>query len=312
MGPSRSEPTRHCKICNHAAHFLCTTPNRFGGVGELEHYRCTACGLVFVGNHLTLEQIRRAYEEQAACGADHQSPEEYETTIGTALEAVRERVVLEGKTLDIGAGDGEFARTLSAAGYRNVAVHEIPGRDLAHLSGHGIAIFQDFDYRSLPDETYDFVSLLDVAEHALYPLGLLRACHRVLRAGGTLYMHVPAVTRIDRVMHTTRRVPMASSVGQRWQAGRTSIFHLQIFTIKALQIALRKAGFAQFTIDQRNQLAFPPAHYVRSYLCERQGLPSALGPLLVPLALPFLTTSFFNANRVFVRAEKTRASRDTC
>lgn len=304
---SRSRPPKPCKICKHPSRFLCSTANAYGGVAELDHYRCTGCGLVFVGSHLTLEQTKRAYAELAACGAAHQSPEENEAKLAAALEAVLERVLPDGRIVDIGAGDGEFARVLRGAGYRNVAVHEIPGRDLAHLSAHGIAIFQDLDYRSLPDDTYDFVSLLDVAEHVLYPTGLLRACHRVLRPGGTLYIQVPAVTLIDRIMHAARRMPIAAGVGQRWQAGRTSIFHLQIFTIKALEIALRKAGFARFTIEQRNHLAFTPAHYVRSHLCEKQRLPPALAPLLVPLVFPFLTTTFFNANRGFVWAEKTPA-----
>lgn len=306
--PAPSDRTRHCKVCSGRARHLYATPNDYGGVRELEHYRCAECGLVFIGNHLTLEQIRRAYEELDARGMLHQTPEENEIKFRVAIDALRERIAPEGKALDIGAGRGEFAQLLLEAGYGNVAVHEIPGRDLAHLGTRGIAIFQDFDYRSLPDETYDFVSLLDVAEHALYPVGLLRACHRVLKPGGTLYIHVPTVTRVDRIMQLMRGVPLASSFGRKWQAGRTSIFHLQIFTRKALEIALRRAGFVQFTIEQCNQLAFPADHYVKSYLCEKQGIPHMFAPLVTPIVRPLLATNFFNANRGFARAEKIRSA----
>lgn len=307
MPQASPAPIRHCKVCNRPARFLYTTANDYGGVSELDHYRCLGCGLVFVGSPLTLEQTRRAYEELEARGLLHQTPEENAIKFRIAIDALCERVPPNASVLDIGAGKGEFAQLLLEAGLGNVAVHEIPGRDLAHLGTRGIAIFQDFDYRSLPDESYDFVSLLDVAEHALYPIWLLRACHRVLKPGGTLYIHVPAVTRVDRAMHLLRDVPVASSIGRSWQAGRTSIFHLQIFTRKALQIALARAGFTQFTIEQRNQLAFPTEHYIESYLCRRQGVPRAFAPFLATIAHPLLTTNFFNANRGFARAEKNPA-----
>lgn len=304
MGSSRREPGRPCKICRGDARFLCTTRNAFGGLTELKHYRCVECGLVFVGSPITLKRVSRAYRELDASGMSHQTAAENQLKFGAAIRAVRETVAPDAAILDVGGGQGDFVRILRNAGYRNVAIHEIPGKDLRSLRSDGIQAFQDLDYRSLLPETYDFVSLLDVAEHALYPAALLRACHRVLRPRGTLYMQVPTVTRVDRMMHSTRRLSMTSKIGQRWQEGRTSIFHLQIFTAKSLTIALRKAGFTQFTIDQRNQLAFLPSHYVRSYLCEKQGLPLMLGRALVPLVLPFLATSYFNANRGFVSATK--------
>jgi SAM-dependent methyltransferase len=297
--PSNQNP--HCKICDGRARYLYTTPNAYGGPAELKHYRCTRCGLVFVGSHVTLKQVGRAYEEMEAGGGEHQTPRESELKFRAALEALRVSVGSAGHALDIGAGRGEFAQLLLEAGCGSVAVHEIPSRDLVHLRAKGVRVFQDFDYRSIPDDSFDFVSLLDVAEHALYPLDLLRACHRVLKAGGSLYIQVPAVTRVDRVMHLTRGLPIAAKMGRTWQAGRTSIFHLQIFTRKALKIALRRAGFVRFTIEQRNQLPFSMDHYVRLYLCDR------VAPYVTPIVRPLLSTAFFNANRGFVRAKKTHS-----
>ena len=297
--PSNQNP--HCKICDSRARYLYTTPNPYGDPAELRHYRCASCGLVFVGSHVTLDQIRRAYEEMEAGGGEHQTRQESELKFRAALEALRVCVGSAGNALDIGAGRGEFAQLLLEAGCGSVAVHEIPSRDLVHLRTKGIRVFQDFDYRSIPDDSYDFVSLLDVAEHALYPLDLLRACHRVLKPGGSLYIQVPAVTRVDRVMHLTRALPIAAKMGRTWQSGRTSIFHLQIFTRKALKIALKRAGFVQFTIEQRNQLPFSMDHYARLYLCE------GVAPYVTPFMRLVLSTAFFNGNRGFVQAKKTHS-----
>src|SRR6185437_8733363 len=167
--------------------------------------------------------------------------------------------------------------------------------------------YQDFDYRSIPDDSFDFVALLDVAEHALYPLTLFRACYRILRHGGVLYVHTPMVTRVDAMMHLLRGIPLMSQVGRRWQEGRTSIFHLQIFTPEAIEIALRKSGFSEFAINQRNLLVHSAERYVRLYICEKQGLPTSLARVITPLVRPLLATDYFNANRGFVSAKKSEA-----
>lgn len=301
----RSE--RCCKICGGNARHLYTTPNQWADVRELQHYRCDQCGLVFVGSDLNLTQLQRGYEELDKSGYYHQEREENENKFAVTLKQIANHFPAGCAILDVGTGSGEFAKVMHQTGHQNVSVHEIPGRNLEYLKEYGIRVYQDFDYRSIPDNSFDFVALLDVAEHALYPLKLFRACYRVLRSGGILYVHIPMVTRVDAMMHLLRGIPLMSRVGRRWQEGRTSIFHLQIFTPEAIEIALRKSGFSEFATSQRNLLVYSAEHYVRLYICEKQGLPTGFARVITPLVRPLLATDYFNANRGFVWAKKSEA-----
>jgi 2-polyprenyl-3-methyl-5-hydroxy-6-metoxy-1,4-benzoquinol methylase/peptidoglycan/xylan/chitin deacetylase (PgdA/CDA1 family) len=295
-----------CKLCGGNARHLYTTPNRWAGVPDLQHYCCGRCGLVFVGDRLDLRQLQSAYKELDGESHQHQDCEDSEAKFAATVKSIAENFPAGCAILDIGTGSGEFARLLRHDGHNDVSVHEIPGTNLEHLKEHGIRVYQDFDYRSIPDNSFDVVALFDVAEHALDPLALFRACHRVLRRGGILYAYFPTITRVDRMMHCLRHVPILSRVGRRWQEGRTSIFHLQIFTPAAIEIALRKAGFLEFETSQRNLLIYSAEHYVRLHLCEKQGLPASLTPLITPLVCPLLATDYFNANRGFAWARKSK------
>ena len=73
-----------------------------------------------------------------------------------------------------------------------------------------------------------------------------------LRPGGILYVHIPMVTRVDVMMHLLRGIPLMSRVSRRWQEGRTSIFHLQIFTPEAIEIAFQKSRLFRIR-DQSTQ-----------------------------------------------------------
>jgi len=258
---------------------------------------------VFVGDRLNLEQLQRAYEELESERHQHQACEENEAKFASTLRSIAKNCPAGCAILDIGTGNGDFARLLRYEGY-DVSVHEIPGINLEHLKDYGVRVYQDFDYSSLPDNSFEVVTLLDVAEHALDPLVLFRACHRILRREGILYAYFPTVTRVDRIMHSLRNLPLLSNAGRGWQEGRSSIFHLQIFTLTAIEIALRKAGFSEFETNQRNLLIYSAEHYVRLYLCEKQGLPANLAPVIAPLVRPLLATDYFNANRGFAWAKK--------
>jgi SAM-dependent methyltransferase len=204
--------------------------------------------------------------------------------------------------LDLGTGNGRFVELAREAGYANVSAHEIPGADLSRIAGLAARIYQDHDFASIPDRAFDCVVLLDVAEHVPDVGHLFRTCRRILRDGGILYIHTPVVTRVDRLMHGVQRLPVLGNAGRLWQSGRTSIFHLQNYTRRSLELALGRAGFADVRMRVVNELSWPVAHYVRVYLLERHGLPLSLAPLFAPVFYPLFATRTFNANKAVVTA----------
>jgi 2-polyprenyl-3-methyl-5-hydroxy-6-metoxy-1,4-benzoquinol methylase len=261
--------------------------------------------MVFVGNALTDEELSEAY-------ATLDTPAYYKATRADTrrklANAANELAALgastHSKILDIGAGLGQFTLYLSELGYTSIAAHELPGSDLSEARQSGIEIYQDYDWSSLPSAEFNMVTMLDVAEHVREPRRSLQQCFRVLRPGGTLYLHTPFVTGLDQLMHVVAAAPGIGGLGRIWQRGRTSIFHLQNYTETALREMLDGAGFINIRIKRRNELSWPVERYVEVFLCEKQHLPKALAPLLTPLVYPLLTTALFNANKGVAHATK--------
>jgi len=297
---------KHCKVCGSSSTFICTTANEHGSVKDIQNYRCLRCGLVFVANVLTDEQLKEAYgtldseryyaeiKEENAAKIKHACLSVKGLTNGSPNRSI----------LDIGCGNGEFLQELRNQGHVFLAGHEIPGAYLRHLELMDIKIYRDMDWSSVPSDSFDVVTMLDVAEHVKRPDELFNQCFRMLRRGGYLYFHTPVVTRIDRMMHGVAGLPGIGKLGRIWQRGRTSIFHLQNYTDKSFQFLLSKAGFAEIRIRKQNELSWPVHRYVRVYLCEKQHLPAGLAPVLAPLFYPLLATDFFNSNKGIVTARK--------
>lgn len=297
-----------CKICSGPSRFLCATPNEHSRTRTILHYRCSECGLVFVGNDFDNEELGQAYStlDQASYYDDIRV--ENRRKMQSCIDDLTRLVTRESRILDLGTGDGEFLDMLRSAGFTQVAGHEIPGSpDLSRFTQLGCTLYRDFDYSTVPSGNFDVVTLLDVAEHVPDPGFLFRSCHRMLADGGTVYLHTPVVTPLDRLMHRAQKVPVVSRIGRMWQRSRTSIFHLQNYSRAALIHALHSAGFSEITVTIRNELSWPLTSYVRVYLCEKQGLPLGLAKFLTPFLYPFLATDTFNANKAISWAYKREA-----
>jgi SAM-dependent methyltransferase len=222
----------------------------------------------------------------------------------SACVHLSELVDKKAKIIDIGTGNGLFLEVLHQVGFENLYAHEIAGEDLSRIKDITKDIYQDFDYNSIPSDFFDVVTLLDVVEHVIDPHYLLRTCERILKPGGIVYFHTPVVTKTDRLMHLMQKIPIASKVGCLWQAARTSIFHLQNYTQKSLQLLLKESGFKDIEIEIKNELSWPLSLYIRVYLLDKLGLPRFLVPVFYPALYPMLATNLFNANKSIVSARK--------
>lgn len=294
-----------CRVCGAGEIVrLCSTYNEHSKSAVLEAFRCEECGSVFVGNVVDSTELGAAYATLNSKTYFEEIERENRKKMITAIDHLRLLIDQRDAIIDIGAGDGLFVRMLHQARFVDLSAHEIKGADLSGIAGIAQHIYQDFDYRSIPSESFDCVTLLDVLEHVVSPKTLLEMCARVLKGGGVLYVHTPVVTRIDRVMHHLLRVPLLGRIGAIWQRGRTSIFHLQNFTPKALRGILESVGFRDIRIEVRNELSWPVTRYVRTYLLEKHGLPGYLAPLIAPIFCPLLATKLLNANKAIISARK--------
>ena len=295
----------HCRVCaSPSVTFLCETRNEHSSTEYIRHYRCTDCRLVFVANNFADEELGEAYSGLNSTEYYAEIVNENRGKMLTAAANLKKMLDPADRILDIGTGDGSFVRVLHEAGFLNVSAHEIPGGDLSPIEPIADQIYRDFDYQSVPSESFEAVTLLDVVEHVRDPQYLFDQCFRMLRPGGYIYFHTPVVTRTDRLMHVLLKMPVVDNVGKLWQRGRTSVFHLQNYSRESLSHLIAKARFQTPEIEIRNELSWPLNRYVKVFLTDRFGLPRAAAHLFVPFFYPLLATDFFNSNKAIVLARK--------
>jgi 2-polyprenyl-3-methyl-5-hydroxy-6-metoxy-1,4-benzoquinol methylase len=295
-----------CRVCAATTGivYLCDTYNEHSKTTSISHYRCTTCGSVFVGNSVDGEELGVAYSTLDSKKYYEEIVSENIKKMNTSSGYLKSVVHHDASIIDVGTGDGLFVEVLRKAGFSDVSAHEIEGTDLTKINNIASYIYQDFDYKTIPSDKFDAITLLDVVEHVIEPQYLIETCARILKDGGLIYFHTPVVTKTDRFMHFLLRLPILKKAGAIWQRGRTSIFHLANYTPESLTLILEDAGFSEIDIKVKNELSWPVTKYVRTYLLEKQGLPGFIAPLLSPFFYPLLATDTFNANKSIVSARK--------
>jgi len=285
--------------------FLCRTLNEHSATRTLSHYRCDVCGSVFVGESIADRELLLAYSTLDARAYYEEIAEQNLRRLKTAVQYLARLLRgRSGEILDIGAGDGRFLALLRDSGFTHVSAHEIPCGELFSLAGALTQIYRDFDYATIPSSKFDVVTLMDVLEHVPRPADLVLACARILRPGGMIYLRTPVVTRLDSVMHAFQRMRGLQALGRAWQRGRTSCFHLQNYTPRALEALLVCRGFERVDVRVVNELSWPLGRCVRVYLVDKYSVPPIVGRGLTPLLYPFLCTRFFNANKAVLTARR--------
>ena len=109
------------------------------------------------------------------------------------------------RLLDIGAGSGSIVKALRSKFEECIAteIAEPRIKALKNYFAHDshIKILQhDIESQVLPfpHEYFDTVLLIDVIEHVIDPVSVLREINRVLVRGGKLYMHTPNIAKWTR------------------------------------------------------------------------------------------------------------------
>lgn len=278
-----------CRVCgSRDLTWLCQTYNEHSRTRWLHHFRCGLCGSVCVGDDIGSDELAEAYGSLDEKRYYAQTAQASEAKFSSAARDIATLAPRRAEILDLGGGNGAFIRALHAEGFSNLSMHEIPGSDLAGLAGLVRHVYRDADYATVPSDTFDVVTMMDVMEHVPNPAATLAGVRRMLRRNGILYLHTPVVTVLDRIMHVFLNLPLLGKLARLWQRARTSIFHLQNYTPRALVLVMEREGFQVLRIERINELSWPLALYVRVYLVDKIGMPRALVPLVVFVAALFV------------------------
>ncbi|MCG5238937.1 methyltransferase domain-containing protein [Azospirillum doebereinerae] len=179
------------------------------------------------------------------------------------LEILRGRVQPGARLLDIGSGPGNFLRAAVRAGYDVTGVELNAGLAELARTASGAEVIAG-DALALPrllagrEGGYDVVTMLDLIEHVLDPVRLLREAASFLKPDGVLLVYTPnhagLITRVAALAHglTLGRV-------QGPLRGIYDCDHIVFFTPETLHDAVRRAGLepgaltmVKFNPDRRN------------------------------------------------------------
>ena len=213
-------------------------------------YACRDCGHGFVHPVPSREALAAAYD------ATYYEPWTREQT------AARERLwqrrlarvrahVRAGRLLDVGGGDGGFARAAKAAGFAVEATEfsEAGAREIAQRAGVRVHV-GEIEELALPAGAWDVLTAWHVLEHMRQPLAAL---HRLLAPGGWLFVAVP--NRRNLLMRALYRIAKGRPYPLFSMKARE--IHLSHFTPASLARALGQAGFRLVALGWDDALLAP-------------------------------------------------------
>lgn len=161
---------------------------------------------------------------------------------GSRYDVAASMVLPAGRLLDIGCGDGSFAKS-QAGKFKEIYGVDISDKAVQAARANGVIARElDTDRRPLPfeDGFFDLVTSLDTIEHVVDPLKLVKECVRVLRPGGRIIIATPNTRYLKHLLALvfTGRSPRTSGDKEGYDGG-----HLHYFTTRDIEELLKGAGF---------------------------------------------------------------------
>jgi SAM-dependent methyltransferase len=252
---------------------------RFGIEGEFEVRQCRRCGLEQLFPLPTTAELKNLYERFYNFSGERD-------TVYTALREwffssslYRLWIRLDGdisfharrgsgRLLDIGCNEGRTLKNYARNGFQ-VEGTELNETAAAVARDAGFQVFtgplEDF----FPTTPYDVAVLSNVLEHSLSPKAMLASAHRLLKAGGEVWISCPNSQSWLRPVF-----------GRRWINWHVP-FHITHFSTDTLRSLLEKSGYRDIQIRQ-----ITPALWVASSIIAR--LFSRQGKATRQLRNPFL------------------------
>lgn len=231
------------------------------------------------------EQNKNGSSSSATAGTKHApiAPDVHDTVLNLMNRYLEKNAEL----LDLGAGEGEFARRLIESDYRATAVD---GSDIFWQNPQIPLLIADLDEKFAaklsPDgKQYDGIAAIEIIEHLENPYSFLRECAKLLKPNGFLFITSPNVESItSRVLFLyTGRI---KAFEEGWTARPAHITPL--FKWK-FDLAFEEAGF-EYVWEGYNRISYD--------IGER--LHNKIGSLAARLLRPFVKGERDGENRIIV------------
>ena len=231
-------------------------------------YKCCECG-VYVRNPLpSLDELDRIYEELYA---EEQIIDKLTTQeSGFAVldkyvnYLLKNIIKANDKILDYGCGTGYLTRQMRS---RGISAYGLERSSDARKYALKIGIELYSNLVNVGNKEYDCITLIEVIEHLLDPLEILKEINSKLTENGKIFITTPNVNglraRIERA---------------HWREIEKK-FHVVMFTEKSLRAYLKSAGFVNV-----KRVKYPPVQrsgYLRNILTRLQQFVGIGGTLVM-------------------------------
>jgi len=207
--------------------------------GRFRVVQCFQCGLIRQNPCLSWESLKSYYPQDYSSytkniGSEQSNMHRLDRRYGM-WKRIRtlERFQPEGRLLDVGCGTGVFLGEAQRSGHWNLMGVE-PNSHAATYAQNTLGIHimaQRFDEITLPDDSFDVITMWNVLEHMFTPIEDLRHAYQLIRPGGWIVLAIPNVDGIG-----------AKVFGQYWM-GWDLPRHLYLFSQKQLRNILGEIGF---------------------------------------------------------------------
>lgn len=208
--------------------------------------RCAACGLVFVGNPPTPEQLARIYSFEAGYHTNFRdNPAEIRYRTGQAQQQLSELsrfAAPPGRVLDVGASAGFFILAAADHGWDASGIEL--SADTAQLAQRRGANVTCGTLRQAPIKlgSLDAITMWDVIEHVERPREELDLARHLVRPGGILAISTPNLDGwYPRLSYRVRQITKV------WPAVEPP-YHLSQFSVRTLSRLLAATGWEVLSV----------------------------------------------------------------
>lgn len=200
---------KECPLCKSGSveNFLDCTDHFLSGE-KFILAKCNDCGFVFTLSYPGEEEIGRYYEspdyyshnDSAGGFAARAYRISREIMLGKKLKMVRKASGKDqGSLLDIGSGSGHFPDKMKRAGWTVKGV-EISEKAREHsVSRFGLDVISPDDLKSVPDGSFDVITLWHVLEHFQDPFSYAASIARILKPDGICIIALPNSSSTDAI-----------------------------------------------------------------------------------------------------------------
>lgn len=236
----------HCPICHHD--HLSAVFNVIDQLVSRESFtilECEQCGCRLTQGAPDRSASSRYYE--SADYISHSNTRQ--GLINRIYQLVRKRTLLQkvkwverstglsaGRILDVGSGTGAFVAALRKAGWQADGLEPDPTARRVAQDDFGVALLDIDQLFSLPDHTFDAITLWHVLEHVHDLDGYLQQFQRLLKPGGSLLVALPNHTSWDAIHFG------------KWWAAYDVPRHLYHFSPRSIQHLSKRHRFSVASI----------------------------------------------------------------